>query len=81
MKDHMVRLSFDIPEEEHILLKTGCAQLKITIKNFLYEVTLKGLSELKEKQLQVRLKKSIQQSKEGKLKSRGSFAKHVKDEV
>lgn len=48
----MKRLSFDIPEEEHILLKMGCAQLKITIKDFLYEMTLKGLRELKEKQLQ-----------------------------
>lgn len=36
---------------------------------------LKGLQELKEKQLQDRLKKSIQQSKEGKVKSRDSFAK------
>jgi hypothetical protein len=81
MKEHMVRLSFDIPEEEHILLKTGCAQLKIAIKDFLYEMTLKGLRELKEKQVQDRLKKSIKQSKEGKLKSRGSFAKYVKDEI
>lgn len=50
-------------------------------RDFLYEMTIKGLRELKEKQLQDRLKKSIQQSKEGKLKSRGSFAKNVKDEI
>jgi hypothetical protein len=81
MKEHTVRLSFDIPEEEHILLKTGCAQLKISIKNFLHEIMRKGLCELKEKQLQDRLKKSIKQSKEGKLKSRGSFAKYVEDEI
>lgn len=81
MKEHMVRLSFDVPEEEHVLLKTGCAQLQIAIKDFLYEMMLKGLRELKEKQLQERLKKSIQQSKEGKIKSRGSFAKYAKDEV
>jgi hypothetical protein len=81
MKEHMVRLSFDIPEEEHILLKMGCAQLKIAIKDFLHEIMRKGLCELKEKQLQDRLKKSIQQSKEGKVKSRGSFAKYVKDEI
>lgn len=31
--------------------------------------------ELKEKQLQARLKKSIKQSKEGKIKDRGSFVK------
>lgn len=81
MKEHTVRLSFDIPEEEHILLKTGCAQLRIAIKDFLHEMMLKGLQELKEKQLQDRLKKSIQQSKEGRVKSRGSFARYVEDEI
>ncbi len=81
MKENMVRLSFDVPEDEHILLKTGCAQLRIAIKDFLHEMMLKGLRELKEKQLQERLKKSIQQSKEGKVRSRGSFAKYVEDEI
>lgn len=81
MNEHMVRLSFDVPEEEHCLLKTGCAQLKIAIKDFLHEMMLKGLEDLKEKQLRDRLKKSVQQSKEGKIKSRGSFAKYVKDEI
>jgi hypothetical protein len=81
MKRHTVRLSFDVPEDEHILLKTGCAQLKIAIKDFLHEMMLKGLEDLKEKQLKNRLKKSILQSKEGKVKSRGSFAKYVEDEI
>lgn len=81
MKEHTVRVSFDVPEDEHILLKTGCAQLRIAIKDFLHEMMLKGLIELKEKQLQERLKKSIQQSKEGKVKSRGSFAKYADDEL
>ena len=81
MKEHMVRLSFDVPEEEHIILKAGCAQLRIAIKDFLHEMMLKGLQELKEKQLQERLKKSLKQSKEGKVRSRGSFAKYVEDEI
>ena len=81
MKEHMVRLSFDVPEEEHLLLKIGCAQLRIAIKDFLHEMLQKGLKELKEKQLQERLITSIQQSKEGKVKSRGSFAKYVEDEI
>lgn len=81
MKENMVRLSFDVPEEEHLLLKIGCAQLRIAIKDFLHEMMLKGLRELKEKQLQDRLKKSIKQSKEGKVRSRGSFAKYVEDEI
>ena len=48
------------------------------IKDFLQELVLNGIHELKEKQLQTRLKKSIKQSKEGKVKSRGSFAKNAK---
>lgn len=76
-----VRLSFDIPLEEHILLKTACAQARLAIKDFMHEMMLKGLQELKKKELNDRLKLSIQQSKEGKVKSRGSFAKYVEDEV
>lgn len=79
MKEHTVRLSFDVPEEEHVLLKTGCALLRIPIKDFLLEQMRKGLEELKEKQLQERLKTSIKQSKEGKIKSRGSFSKYTKE--
>jgi hypothetical protein len=81
MKEHTVRLSFDVPEEEHILLKTGCAQLRIAMKDFLHEMMRKGLKELKERQLKERLKLSIEQSKKGKVKSRGSFAKYVEDEI
>ncbi len=81
MKEHTVRLSFDVPEDEHILLKTSCAQMRIAIKDFLHEMMRKGLQDIKEKQLQERLKLSIQQSKEGKIKSRGSFAKYVEDEI
>lgn len=73
MKENMVRLSFDVPIEEHILLKTECAQLRIAIKDFLHEMMLKGLKDIRENQLQARLRKSIQQSKEGKIKHRGSF--------
>lgn len=79
MKEQMVRVSFDIPIDEHVSLKTGCAQLRIAIKDFLHEILLKGLQELEEKQLKERLKKSIKQSKEGKVKKRGSFAKYAKE--
>jgi hypothetical protein len=78
MEKNMVRLSFDIPVNEHIVLKTECAQMQVAIKDFLQELVLNGIHELKEKQLQARLKKSIKQSKEGKVKSRGSFAKYAK---
>lgn len=78
MEKNTVRLSFDIPVNEHIVLKTECAQMQVAIKDFLQELVLNGIHELKEKQLQTRLKKSIKQSKEGKVKSRGSFAKYAK---
>lgn len=81
MKESMVRLSFDIPVEEHVVLKTECAQARIAMKDFLHDLVLKGIEELKEKQLQKRLKKSIRQSKEGKVRSRRSFAKYVDDEI
>lgn len=80
MKEEMVRLSFDIPVDEHMLLKLACTQARVAIKDFMHEMVLKGIKELEEKQLQERLKKSIKQSKEGKIKSRGSFAKYV-DEI
>ncbi len=81
MRENMVRLSFDIPLEEHIRLKTACAQSRLAIKDFMYEMMLRGLQDLKEKQLQENLKISIQQSKEGKVKSRGSFTKYIEDEI
>ena len=81
MRKNTVRLSFDIPVNEHILLKTECAQMQVAIKDFLQELVLNGIHNLKEKQLQERLKISIQQSKDGKVKSRGSFAPHVKNEI
>ena len=81
MKENTIRLSFDISVDEHIVLKTECAQARILIKDFLHDLVLKGIQDLKKQQLKNRLKKSIQQSKEGKVKSRGSFAKYVKDEV
>jgi hypothetical protein len=81
MKQHTKRLSFDVPEEEHLILKIGCAHQRISIKDFLIEMWHKSLKELSKKQLQERLKESVKQSKDGKVKSRGSFAKYVKDEI
>jgi hypothetical protein len=81
MRENLVRISFDVPAEEHHLLKLECLQAHVSIKEFMQEVMRKGLQELKEKQLQERLKKSVKQAKEGKVKSRDSFAKYIEDEV
>ncbi len=81
MKENKVTLSFDIPSDQHDALKNECAHEKITIEDFLENLVLQGIKDLKKKQLHTRLEKSIKESKEGKVKTRGSFAKHVEHEV
>lgn len=75
MRDDVVRLSFDISTEEHALLKSACAEAMIPMKDFLHDLVLKGIRELKEKTLQEKSKKA----KAGKLKSE-TYAECVKDE-
>ena len=62
-----VRLSFEVPVQDHIFIKTECAKAQISMKDFLHELVVNGLKELKEKHLMARLKDSIQQAKEGKV--------------
>lgn len=66
MRQNMVRLSFDIPEDEHMMLKIACAQSRLAIKDFVHAMILKGIQDFKEDEFKKRLKESIQQSKEGK---------------
>lgn len=66
MKQNMVRLSFDIPVEEHTMLKTTCAQARLAIKDFVHAMILKGIQDFKKDEFKKRLKESIQQSKKGK---------------
>lgn len=66
MKGSTVRLSFDVPEEEHFLLKTACVQAKLSIKDFVHGMILKGIKDLKKDEFKKRMKESILQSKKGK---------------
>lgn len=77
-----VRLSFEVPVSDHIFIKTECAKAQISMKDFLHAVVLNGLIELKEKHLMERLKKSIQQAKEGKVitMSLSELEKFVEDD-
>lgn len=68
MKQNMVRLSFDIPEDEHTMLKVACAQAKLAIKDFVHAMILKGIHDFKNDEFKKRLKESIKQAKEGKSK-------------
>lgn len=62
----MVRLSFDIPENEHFALKSLCVHARLSIKDFVHGMILKGMQELKKEEFKKRLKESIKQSKEGR---------------
>ena len=77
-----VRLSFDVPVEEHIFIKTESVKARIPMKDFLHELVLLGLIELKEKNLMESLKKSIQEAKAGKVTtmSLSELEKFVKDD-
>lgn len=81
MKQNMVRLSFDIPEDEHTILKTACAHARLAIKDFVHAMILKGIKELKKDEFKKRLKESIQQAKEGKSRviSSGELDKMFKN--
>lgn len=52
MRDDVVRLSFDISVHEHALLKAACAEAMIPMKDFLHDLVLRGIQELKEKKSQ-----------------------------
>lgn len=63
-----VRLSLDIPENEHMALKMACVQAKLSIKDFVHAMILKGIEEFKNDKIKKRLKESIRQSKKGKAR-------------
>lgn len=69
MREGKVRISFDIPEDEHLMLKSACVQARLSIKDFVNGMILKGIQELKKEEFKKRLKESIQQSKEGKKRA------------
>jgi hypothetical protein len=81
MRDDVIRLSFDISIHEHAMLKAACAETMIPMKDFLHDLVLKGIQELREMQLKKRSVKPISQSRNGKFKSKASFAECVKDEI
>lgn len=75
MRDDVVRLSFDISVHKHALLKSACAEAMIPMKDFLHNLVLRGIQELKEK------KSREKESKASKLEVKASFAECVKDDV
>lgn len=64
-----VRVSFDIPVGEHILYKTECVKSRIPIKDFMHHLVVIGMKEYRKAQFNEKMSKSIQQAKEGKVRS------------
>mgnify|MGYP002785721550 CR=1 FL=1 len=77
MRDDVVRLSFDISVHEHALLKAACAEAMIPMKDFLHDLVLRGIQELKEKKAREKSK----ETKTGKLEQKTFFAECVKDDA
>lgn len=77
MRNDVIRLSFDISVHEHSLLKAACAEAMIPMKDFLHDLVLRGIEELKEKNSQEKTKKSVA----GKQEAKPSLAECVKDDI
>lgn len=77
MRDDVVRLSFDISVHEHALLKAACAEAMIPMKDFLHDLVLRGIQELREK----KSKEKIKKSEVGKQEAKSSLAECVKDDI
>jgi len=69
MNKETVRISFDVPVEEHILYKTECVKSRTPIKDFMHNLVIIGMNEYRKAQLNKKLEKSIQQAKEGKIRT------------
>lgn len=61
-----VRVSFDVPIEEHTFVKSACVEAHINFRDLMKDVFHKTVEELKKKTLHKMLTKGFQQAKEGK---------------
>lgn len=68
MNKETVRVSFDVPVDEHILYKTECVKSRIPIKDFMHNLVMLGMKEYKKAKFHEKLSKSIQQAKKGKVR-------------
>lgn len=65
MKDK-IRVSFDVPAEEHIFLKSACVNSRITFKDLMQKVFHETVEAFKKEELKAVIVKGINESKEGK---------------
>lgn len=61
-----VRVSFDVPIDEHTFLKAACVEAHISFRNLMKKVFHKTVEDLKKEKLHDVLMRGIQEAKEGK---------------
>jgi hypothetical protein len=66
MREAMVRVSLDIPQNEHMILKKTCVQANVSIKDFVHSMILRGIHGHKKDTFKKRLRESVDQAKDGK---------------
>lgn len=64
-----VRISFDVPVDEHILYKTECVRTRIPVKDFVHNLVKLGMQEYQKEQFDIKMKKSLLQAKKGKVRT------------
>jgi hypothetical protein len=69
MSKETVRVSFDVPVDEHILYKMECVKTRVPIKDFIHTLVIMGMKEYKKAKLNEKLSRSIQQAKKGKVRT------------
>lgn len=77
-----VRVSFDVPIEEHIFLKTACVQAHISFRDLMKSVFHKTVEDFKKKKLHEKFKKRFESSykKRGKEVTEDYLAQ-LEDEI
>lgn len=63
------RLTVDMPLNVHILIKTACAELGISMKQFMVEAALKRMEELEDQYLAKKAHEVLKDIEEGKEKT------------
>jgi hypothetical protein len=61
-----IRVSFDVPIDEHTFVKAACVEAHINFRDLMKDVFHKTAQELKKKRLHDILTKSFQEAEEGK---------------
>lgn len=63
-----VRVSFDVPIDEHTFLKTECTKSRVPFRNLMREVFHKTVEEFRKKELHRKIKNGFKNAYEGKGK-------------